>query len=156
MNKKLATVASMAVTALMLGACGTAGPSESTVTATSNALARADTPETSRASETSRATYVKPTPTVSAEERTKQAYYRTLKKEGIYLDDLTAYQAAMTTCEFIETGHSVEGLFHEMATDQVLGRVVDPVLPGISDDDLPFIMGAAVGAFCPEYGDEFQ
>lgn len=57
--------------------------------------------------------------------------------------------AGHTTCIFIDEGGSPAELIYEMAFDPAGGQV----LPNISNDELPLLMGAAIGALCPEHMD---
>ena len=86
-----------------------------------------------------------PSTGVGSEQRTRSIYYSTLASEGIVIDDESAYIAGLATCEFIDDGGSMSDLMVGLA----LGEE-DPLDLGISNDDLPFLMGAAIGAFCPE------
>lgn len=86
-----------------------------------------------------------PSAGVGSEQRTESIYYSTLASEGIVIDNDTAYIAGLATCEFINDGGSMSDLMVGIA----LGGE-DPFDLGISNEDLPFLMGAAIGAFCPE------
>lgn len=74
--------------------------------------------------------------------------------EAAYLDTVSEYTYPSTddalmvgwaTCALLATGSTVEDLGMEVLTAQ--GTIV----PGFSNDELPYFYGAAIGALCPEY-----
>lgn len=87
------------------------------------------------------------TPTLTDEEISELAFLLTLGQEGVDLPKDVAIRAAETTCLFLEQGGDVDQLFLEMALNPY-----EQVLPEVPNEDLPFVMGAAVGAYCPEHG----
>lgn len=137
-------LAALAAGTLALGACADPAPGSPSPASSADAVIPATT--------TTQASVVrKEPPRKTWQEVREESYLEVLQEEGIYLDDETALRAGRTTCQFIDEGHRVDQLFYEMASNPY-----DQVLPGISNDDLPFIMGAAVGTFCPEHRGVFQ
>lgn len=74
--------------------------------------------------------------------------------EAAYLDTVSGYTYPSTddalmvgwaTCALLATGSTVEDLGMEVMTAR--GTIV----PGFSNDELPYFYGAAIGALCPEY-----
>lgn len=137
-------LAALTAGALALGAC--ADPAPGSPSPASSADAVIPTTTTTQANVAR-----KEAPRKTEQEAREEIYLEVLQEEGIYLDDDTALRAGRATCQFIDEGYSVDQLFYEMVLDPY-----DQVLPGISNDDLPFIMGAAVGAFCLEHLGVFQ
>lgn len=137
-------LAALAAGALALGACADPAPGSPSPASSADAAIPATT--------TTQASFArKEAPRKTEQEVREESYLKVLREEGIYLDDKTALLAGRTTCQFIDEDGSVDQLFYEMASDPY-----DQVLPEISNNDLPFIMGAAVGAFCPEHRGVFQ
>lgn len=132
-------LAALAAGTLALGACADPAPGSPSPASSADAAIPATTTTQANVAR-------KEAPRKTGQEMLEESYLEVLQDEGIYLDDETALRAGHTACQFIDEGGSVHQLFYEMAVDPY-----DQVLPGISNDDLPFIMGAAVGTFCPEH-----
>lgn len=75
-------------------------------------------------------------------------YVQTLDNLGVsYTGRSDVIQAGRVVCRFVDEGHLLSDLFIEMAIDPQAERI----LPPVSNDDLPYVAGAAVPAFCPEH-----
>lgn len=83
-----------------------------------------------------------PTPTI------EDVYLTTLDGLGVtYTSGAEVVRAGRVVCQFLDEGHLLSDLFMEMAIDPQSERILGPV----SNDDLPYVAGAAVPAFCPEH-----
>lgn len=81
------------------------------------------------------------------QETLEDVFIRELDKQNIrYSSRDTAIRAGVATCTYIAEGYSVDDLFYEMAVFPN-----QQVLPGISNDELPKLMGVAVAVICPEF-----
>lgn len=74
-------------------------------------------------------------------------YINYLDDNGISLTDDQALRSAVTACSFLMKGGDVDQLWVEIASDPY----APDIIPGVDNsNDLPVVMGAAVGAYCPE------
>lgn len=140
---KIALTATLAVAALALGACAESGDSP-----TRESRFTPDETTTAAPASIEPAAPQESLPPVPADDKSmeERVFLNALKKEGIRISDEEALKTGYVSCQFIREGNSVESLFSEMAADPY-----NQVLPQISNEDLPFAMGAAVGALCPEF-----
>lgn len=132
-------LAALAAGVLAVGACSAPGAETTPTTESSTFVAPP------RHLESTTAAPARPASGLSSKQRTEAVYYATLAEEGIVVDDAAAYLAGQATCEFIDEGGSMPDLMLGLAMSEE-----DPFGLGISNEDLPFLMGAAIGAFCPE------
>lgn len=83
-----------------------------------------------------------PAPTI------EDVYIKTLDNLDVsYTSRTDVIQAGHVVCKFVDEGYRLSDLFIEMALDPQVERI----LPPVSNDDLPYVVGAAVPAFCPEH-----
>lgn len=141
--KKKVLLATMAVGALSLAACSTGPLDEAEPTLTTSASPASQTLEP--------ATPQVALPTRTEEEIIEEFYLETLREEGITVSKSSALLVVDVTCEFMAEGGDPYSLFFGMALEPDV-----QVVPGVSNEDLPFMMGAAVGGFCPEYSEAIQ
>lgn len=137
----------LAAAVLILAGCGIAdtdGPDEKLA---NRADVSAIHPSVTARTTTTTAAPVAKTPT--PEDR----FIETLDEYGVdYGTTDEGILAGHTTCLFIDEGGSPAELIYEMAFDPTGGQV----LPNISNDELPLLMGAAIGALCPEHMDVIE
>lgn len=70
-----------------------------------------------------------------------------LDENGISLSEDKALRSAVTACSFLMQGGDVQELWAEIADDPYSPDII----PGVDNvSELPTVMGAAVGAYCPE------
>lgn len=78
--------------------------------------------------------------------------------EQVYLDAVAEYAypseedallVGYAACSLLDGGGTPATLAYELAVAD------SPVVPGFSNDDLPFFYGAAMGSLCPEYGKKY-
>ena len=70
-----------------------------------------------------------------------------LDDNGISLSEDKALRSAVTACSFLMQGGDVQELWAEVADDPYSPDII----PGVDNvSELPTLMGAAVGAYCPE------
>lgn len=144
---KKTLTAALLVAPLALAACGSPEGAPATATTTSAVI------EESRGSGGSysaddqvvpadRTTTSAPTPTI------EDLYIKTLDNLDVsYTSRSDVIRSGHVVCQFIDEGHLLSDLFIEMAIDPQVERI----LPPVSNDDLPYVVGAAVPAFCPEH-----
>lgn len=78
----------------------------------------------------------------------EELYVEVLDESGVtYTSESDVILAGRVACEFLDEGYLFSDLFIEMAASPQSERI----LPPVSNDDLPFVVGAAVPAFCPEH-----
>lgn len=153
MTRKIAAL--VAAAALGLSAC--ASPegldgAEAADTSTANSRVTTEAPE---------AATVKPEPAAATEEP-EASYDFQSDLEGVaeraYLNAVAPYtypseedalMVGYATCALLGTGSTPATLAAELLYAD------GPVVPGFSNDELPYFYGAAMGALCPEYGKEF-
>lgn len=142
MSKKIGAIVAAAVAAVALTACE---PADSTTTT--------DATATSRHIETTTATPAEYTPDAEPPESVREkAYFDTLREAGIRIADDDALLLGKTVCTYFDEGNTARQLFMEMAVDPY----AEQILPVVSNDDLPYAMGAATAAFCPEHQGQFD
>lgn len=74
-------------------------------------------------------------------------YIAYLDDNGISLSEDEALRSAVTACSFLMQGNDFEDLWAEVASDPY----APDIIPGLDNsNELPVVMGAAVGAYCPE------
>lgn len=132
-------LAALAAGALSLGACSAPAESEAGATATTRTVERvaeADSVATSQAI----------MPPAIGESVTDRAYLETIEEAGIYLDRDEALLVGNVVCEFLDNGGDPYALIVELAMDPY-----DRPIPTVSNEDLPSVMGAAIGALCPRH-----
>lgn len=142
-------MAALAAGTLALGACSAPDAEvKASLPATGTAAPTAD-----RVLETTTfvAPAAKPSAGLGSEQRREIAFYEVLAEEGIVVDDDTAYMAGLATCQFLDEGGDMADLALGLALSEE-----DAFDTGISNDDMPFLMGAAIGAFCPEHAGVLQ
>lgn len=142
---KKTIVAASAACLLALSACAPGVPVETADTDTETTFTTAS-PQISEDRVVS-APATSSAPILTDEEISELAFLLTLDQQGVDLPRDVAIRAAETTCLFMEQGGDVDQLFLEMALNPS-----EQVLPEIPNEDLPSVMGAAVGAYCPEHG----
>lgn len=140
---KKTIVAASAACLLALSACAPGLPVEEADTETTFTTASPQISEDRVVS----APVTSSAPILTDEEISELAFLLTLDEQGVDLPRDVAIRAAETTCLFMEQGGDVDQLFLEMALNPS-----EQVLPEIPNEDLPYVMGAAVGAYCPEHG----
>lgn len=90
-------------------------------------------------------------PPLSEKEIGEQAFLAVISEYGINLPEDRALQIGNDTCLFLSNGGTVEDLIDDLAS-----RPYDRMVPELSNFDLPYVQGAAVGAMCPEYDQELS
>lgn len=139
-------LAALAAGALSLGACSTPVEAEADATATpttstAERVAKADSVATSQA--------VMP-PAIS-ESISDRAYLETIEEAGIYLDRDEALLVGDVVCAFLDDGGDPYALIAGLAMNPY-----DRPIPTVSNEDLPSVMGAAIGALCPRHMEWIQ
>lgn len=138
-------LAALAAGALPLAACSpstsTFKADSATSTASVSRVAEADSVVTSRAA----------TPPKDEAPASERAYLETVKESGIYLDRDEALLVGNVVCEFLDDGGDPYALIAGLAMNPY-----DRPIPTVSNEDLPFIMGAAMGALCPRHMEWIQ
>lgn len=138
--KKIAMAAASCAAVLGMAACSTDATS-GTDTATSAdsgpvIASNVDAPETSTS-----------TPTQMSEEEMKDEAMRMVYlDEGIHMSAEDAELTGLTVCQFVREGNSLDQLFLEIAVFPD-----EQVLPTVSNDDLPYVIGVSIARYCPEY-----
>ena len=135
-------VAAAAVAAVALSACeapesAKAGSSSGTATAT--AAQRTVEPASAPTE-----TYEAPT----LDEIAERAFLNTVSDYQSPSDE-ASLMVGRATCTLLDGGSTPETLSYELMLAD------GPVVPGFSNDELPFFYGAAMGSLCPEYGERF-
>lgn len=143
------TIIAIALAApLALAACGS---TESTAPSTASPA-----PTTERVIEETRGTgggfiaddKVVPPTTENPAQAVDNAFIETLDEFGVrYTSESDVIRSGKVVCQFIDDGYKLSDLFFEMALDPQAERI----LPPVSNDDLPYVAGAAVPAYCPEH-----
>ena len=168
-NKDRAVLAAgLVALALVAGACAeAAGPNESTV---DNGYSEVRSTSTSTKAAPAAGTYsapeyepdyltvdeaidivgnggsIKPGD-VKATTEMDDLYINYLDDNGISLSEDEALRSAVTACSFLMQGGDTDQLWLEIANDPYSPDII----PGVDNsDELPTLMGAAVGAYCPE------
>jgi len=140
---KKTLLAALAAGALSLGACSV--PTEGEVDATTTA-----TPTTSTVERVAKADSVATSqavmPPASGESTSDRAYLETIEEAGIYLDRDEALLVGDVVCEFLDDGGDPYALIAGLAMNPY-----DRPIPTVSNEDLPSVMGAAIGALCPRH-----
>lgn len=136
-------LAALAAGTLSLGACSTpveTGTDATATPATSTVglVAEADSVVTSQVT----------TPPAVSESIPNRAYLETIEEAGIYLDRDEALLVGDVVCQFLDGGGNPYALFIELEMNPY-----DRPIPSVSNEDLPFVMGAAVGALCPRHAE---
>lgn len=76
-------------------------------------------------------------------------YTTYLDENGISLSEDKALRSAVTACSFLMQGGDATELWAEIANDPYSPDII----PGVDNaSELPVVMGAATGAYCPELG----
>lgn len=132
-------LAALAAGSLTLGACS--APAETkTGTPTSTVgvkrVAEADSVATSQAI----------MPPAMQESSSDRAYLETIEEAGVYLDRDEAMLVGGVVCEFLDDGGDPYALIAGLAMNPY-----DRPIPTVSNEDLPSVMGAAIGALCPRH-----
>lgn len=148
-TKKIGAVVAAAAAALTFAACE---PADTADTAEPLATSHTIETETAAVEETEASSFEYTPPAAPPASVRNQAYFDTLQAGGIRIGDDDALLVGMTVCSFFDEGHSAEDLFMEMAMDPY----AENILPVVDNDDLPYAMGAAVAAFCPEHQGQFD
>ena len=139
-------LAALAAGALSLGACSTpveaeAGATTTPTTSTVERVAEADSVATSQAI----------MPPAISESISDRAYLETIREAGIYLDRDEALLVGGVVCEFLDDGGDPYALIAGLAMNPY-----DRPIPTVSNEDLPSVMGAAIGALCPRHMEWIQ
>lgn len=141
MKKILLTA--LAAGALSLGACSTPVEAEAGATAT-------PTPTTSTVEQVAEADSVTTSqaimPPAISESISDRAYLETIEEAGIYLDRDEALLVGGVVCQFLDEGGDPYALIAGLAMNPY-----DRPIPTVSNEDLPSVMGAAIGALCPRH-----
>lgn len=95
-------------------------------------------------------THRKPSSNSPGSSMADRPYLKVLDDHGLgHIPDDLAFTAATATCGFLEEGNSPEQLFNEIAGD----LFAPDIITGIDNiRELPYVMGAANGAYCPHLG----
>lgn len=135
-------LAALAAGALSLAACSTPVEADTaTPTSTVAQVAEADSVVTSKAT----------VPPANSESTFNRAYLETIREEGIYLDRDEALLVGDVICEFLDEGGDPYALIMGLAMNPY-----DRPIPTVSNEDLPYVMGAAIGALCPRHMEWIQ
>lgn len=73
----------------------------------------------------------------------ERAYLETIEEAGIYLDRDEALLVGNVVCEFLDDGGDPYALIAGLAMNPY-----DRPIPTVSNEDLPSVMGAAMGSLC--------
>lgn len=137
-------LAALAVGTLSLGACSMPDEVETATTVSSapvEQVAEADSIATSQTI----------MPPAIGESVTDRAYLETIEEAGIYLDRDEALLVGDVVCEFLDDGGDPYALIMGLAMNPY-----DRPIPTVSNEDLPSVMGAAIGALCPRHMEWIQ
>ena len=145
MMKKTLTAVLLAAP-LALAACSS--PGSFPVAPATGAATIADSRDTSSGYSSDDQVVPAATSTQSPASLREEAYIRTLDGLDVsYTSRSEVIKAGHVVCQFVDKGYLLSDLFMEMALDPQTERILTPV----SNDDLPYVVGAAVPAFCPEH-----
>lgn len=111
---------------------------------TSQALTEAPSPVNEAAEGDATSTPVEAASEWSSDDIAEAAYLNTVS-DYTYPSTDDALMVGWATCALLATGSTVEDLGMEVLTAR------DTIVPGFSNDELPYFYGAAIGALCPEY-----
>lgn len=136
-------LAALAAGALSLGACSAPTESEADATTTSSTTTSAVEQVAEADSVTTSQGIAPPESQGSASDR---AYLETIEEAGIYLDRDEALLVGDVVCAFLDDGGDPYALIAGLAMNPY-----DRPIPTVSNEDLPSVMGAAIGALCPRH-----
>lgn len=130
-KRTILTVASIAALVIPIAACDPIDESKGTVTAS-------NTPVVEEADIT---TNVIPKTTTEEKVDIDQVFLAAMRQKGLPATQ-QAIDTAHAMCDALDAGNSVES-------------VINLSLESLGEDG-PFFVGAGVGAYCPEYGDDID
>lgn len=141
-TKKIA--AAVAAAALALTACA---PSDSTKTTTSDTHTATPVLESTTYAPAVEE-YVEPEPEadLASEDNVDAAFNSVLDMQGLGGTPTERQVWARTMCTFLEEGNSWSQFLREIAVDPYT-----VIIPGLKSEDIPWVMGASVAGYCPEY-----
>lgn len=144
------TITALATAALALTAC-TADPATPAAAATTTATTTttAAPAPTKKTTPAPTKTTPRTTTTAPTQDIRRQAFLATLDEEGIYYSTpASAVTVGNTICKNLDQGTSIARIMATMAST--------PTDANYTTNDIGFIIGASIAAFCPQHIDKVQ